>query len=739
MGKIVFASARASEWLGILPGSNLIEAVSPWHREPFERALTRVREGKTRLATVEVSFGEADRTTGIVEAKLAGAARDAAAVTAVAVWLRDLSNEKSHEAAANVQGTHLLDLVESVSDACVVERGDGSIEMLNAAFGNLFAIKSASQSFVGTQCAALFDDAANASEHASGPGYPPLSDAKAEEREFTLKDGRVVIQRIMPVVDDSGIAGRLHVFRAHKGKRTAESREPAVSAAKMHLIERIAEDLATAVDGTTRALKRTEQLELPEALGDQFRGIAGAANSALVAICDLLDFSRVDGDPMLLDAVEFRLRDQIAAMLERVAHEAERRNVHLRLRIEQDVPEHVIGDRVRLMHCLRCLLECALPNGSEGGELLLTIEPDYSSDEIIHLRFQIEHNCPKGVARGKGFSSAGTMQLALARQIVRALGTQSAGGKIEMRERKDALSFSFTTALPYQKRKDSVIRPIHVTLTGVPVLIVSQDAKERQMLAQNCRNWRLLPREADNAEMALSLLTRATEEGFPIPLVITSNELPIQDGFLLAFRIRHHPALRTTAIMLLAKTGKMGDAIACRENGIHAYLRHPIASVQLNEAISAVIGASDGPESTHTLVTRHSLREAKSGAVLLIDADREQSLLASQVLRRADYRVVVAEFADDAYAALNLDVFDVIIVDNEAPGFTPRTSPATQIKRRLEKISRNATVLLAQDPTKTARIMGFDGSLLKPYDKDKLAATVAKYVQPKKNEPERLA
>lgn len=736
-GEIIFATVCARSLLGMAEGANLIKAVSSWCRPRFEHAVGRIRDGNTAMAAIKISFGE-DRASAIaVEAKLAGDAHGSATTTSIAVWLHDVSTENAHEAAANVQSTHLLDLVETIAEGCVVERGDGSIEMLNAAFCLLFGVKAAPQSLVGTSCSTLFQEAART--NGDGPHYPALDHTEPDTFEFPHRDNRVMVQHIHPVAGKNSIAGRLHVFRLKRKNESVSVRGGPITAAQMLLMERIADDLAIAVDGTSRAIRRTEQLDLPVSVGHQFQQIAKATTSALSAVSDLLDFSRIETGVVVPDASEFRLRDVIAAMLDRFAPLAEARQVQIKVRVEQDVPEHLVGDSARLTLCLRSLLESALPTSDEAGELELSIEPEYATEGVVHVRFKVEHACPKGVTRSKGLSSASNMHLALARQTVRALGSENANAKIDMRERKEALDFQFTATLPYQKKQVIVTRPTYISLTGLPLLIVSHDPKERHMLAQNCREWRLLPYEADNAEMALHLLESASQEGNPIPLVITSNELPIQDGFLLAFRIKHHPALRATAVMMLAKTGKMGDAMACRENGIHAYLRHPIASVQLNEAISAVLlNANDDPEATPTLVTRHSLREAKSGAVLLIDAEREQSLLASQVLRRADYRVVVAEFADDAYAALDLELFDVIIVDSNAPGFTTRTSPATQIKRRLEKITRSATVLLAMDPNKTARIMDFDGSLLKPYDKDKLPSIVAKYVQPKKSEPERL-
>ena len=132
--------------------------------------------------------------------------------------------------------------------------------------------------------------------------------------------------------------------------------------------------------------------------------------------------------------------------------------------------------------------------------------------------------------------------------------------------------------------------------------------------------------------------------------MILSNKLPVQDGFLLAFRIKHHPQFRSTLVMMLASEGKPGDAIACRENGIAAYMRYPINDRQLNEAIVAVTGASVDADETPTLVTRHSLREQRKGAtILLVDRNRDSQILAAHILGRHDCSVVVAQDLAEAH------------------------------------------------------------------------------------------
>ena len=327
--------------------------------------------------------------------------------------------------------------------------------------------------------------------------------------------------------------------------------------------------------------------------------------------------------------------------------------------------------------------------------------------------------------------SQGTMQLAMARQIIRAIvagtGTNTTAGKIEIRERKESITYQFTAAFSFRQVKETRTRPAFVTLTGLPVLIVSSDAAERKQLAELARSWRMHVREADDAGMAIQLLALMMNDDSPIPLVITANTMPIQDGFMLAFRIKHLPKLKQTTIMMLAKSGKPGDAIQCRENGISAYLRHPISPDQINDAIAAVMGTEDDAEATHTLITRHSLREAKAGTILLIDANHEHAAVAAKALRKKDFRAVIVDTAEDAYAALLQDIFDVVVVDPATPGFNTKKSIAAQIRAQFGD-GHAIPLLLADSSTASAAIhkdnSEYDGVITKPYNKETLAEKI---------------
>jgi len=495
--------------------------------------------------------------------------------------------------------------------------------------------------------------------------------------------------------------------REAKGPRDT----PEKGAAEIALIQKIGEELSIALEGISAMAIRAQQMEVDPAMLEYFRQIRGSTESAMAAIGDLVDFSRVSGASVVLHKARFSLRTALAELIARVAPNAEEHGCRLRMKVEQDVADSLEGDMGRLQLVLKNLLDNAFVL-MPGAEITLQITPEYVTDSGIQLSFAVLHG--SGPA-AKGPADAG-MGVAVAKFMVAAMG-----GRLAVSARGgDETLYAFTVEFPIRPAPPPPRRPTYVSLVGMPVLVVSGEPEQRLALSNLMRGWRLVPLEADNAAMALALLERMSSEGTPVPLVILSNRLPSQDGFLLAFRIKHHPKLATTLVMMLATQGKPGDAIACRENGIAAYMRYPIADRQLNEAIVAVTGASVDADETPTLVTRHSLREQRKGAtILLVDPSRDSQILAAHILGKADCSVVVAQDLNEAFAALEQDVYDVVLVETSLGGLSNPDAAnvlRSRITRDPEK-TRLVAISLEHSPAwrEARQAEGFDATLAKPF------------------------
>jgi two-component system sensor histidine kinase/response regulator len=80
--------------------------------------------------------------------------------------------------------------------------------------------------------------------------------------------------------------------------------------------------------------------------------------------------------------------------------------------------------------------------------------------------------------------------------------------------------------------------PDAVELSGVPVLVVDDNATNRRVLGAMLIGWRMVPTLAASAAQALDALRVAQESGRPFHLVLTDFQMPEADGFALATAIK---------------------------------------------------------------------------------------------------------------------------------------------------------------------------------------------------------
>jgi PAS domain S-box-containing protein len=697
-----------------LVGKEFASLFAEGDRKRVQQNLMRVAGGKAATALFDAALPAIDRPTWVsVSLQPALDGRDKA--EGVIAILRDIGAQREVDEALNLVTARMLALADMSPTGFMIETAPGDVELVNDVFCRALALDSAPQSLSGL---AVWEALAR-SPLLEKPAIAAIRKQPAESASIavSLGDGRHAALEREPLVVEGEHAGALWILREQGGGAAAAEE----GAAELAVIEKIGQELSVALEGISAVAVRAQQMEFDNAMVERVQAIRASTQTAMAAIGELVDFSRVSGGVVLRKA-PFALRAALAELISRVSQSAEEHGCRLRMKVEQDVADAIEGDVERLQMVLRNLLESAfalLP----GAEITLQITPEYTTESGIQLSFAVVASGPAAQGATPRTTPDAGMGMALAKYMVAAMG-----GKLAIAARAGAEAlYGFSIEFPVRPATPAPRRPTYVSLVAMQVLVVSADPAQRQGVSNMLRAFRMAPLEADNATMAIALLERLAKEGTPAPLVILANKLPVQDGFLLAFRIKNDERLRATLVMMLASDGRPGDAIACRENGIAAYMRYPISERQLNEAIVAVTGASVDADETPTLVTRHSLREQRKGAtVLLVDASRDSQILAAHILGRQDCSVVVAQDLQEAVGALEQDVYDLVLVDTSLEGLGGKEAART-LRGHMGKnaeTTRLVATSLDHGPAfqKAMKAIGFDETAAKPFRKDELLA-----------------
>ena len=99
-------------------------------------------------------------------------------------------------------------------------------------------------------------------------------------------------------------------------------------------------------------------------------------------------------------------------------------------------------------------------------------------------------------------------------------------------------------------------RNADLDLSGLPVLVVDDNATNRRILQEALRRWGMTPTLVEGGRQALEAMDRAAAAGMPFRLVLLDQMMPEMDGFTLAERIKERPELAGSVMMMLSSAGR---------------------------------------------------------------------------------------------------------------------------------------------------------------------------------------
>ena len=180
--------------------------------------------------------------------------------------------------------------------------------------------------------------------------------------------------------------------------------------------------------------------------------------------------------------------------------------------------------------------------------------------------------------------------LAISKQLAEMMGGEIGVDSEEGR----GSEFWFTARFARQAEHERTIAP-PAEIRGVHVLVVDDNATNREVLTAQLQAWGVRLEEAPDGPTALQALYLARDAGDPFRVAILDMQMPGMDGATLARAIKADETLKDTRLVLFSSLGERGDAKRMQEIGFAAYLTKPVRQWELFDCLSAVLAGTAVP------------------------------------------------------------------------------------------------------------------------------------------------
>ncbi|MES2849894.1 MAG: ATP-binding protein [Bacteroidota bacterium] len=393
-------------------------------------------------------------------------------------------------------------------------------------------------------------------------------------------------KRIETELIEAKIFAELATNIAEEAKSKAESATRiAVDAvkAKQQFLSNMSHEIRTpmnAIIGFTKVVLKTD---LTAKQKEYLTAIKMSGDALIVLINDILDLAKVDAGKMVFEQVPFKMSLSISAMLHLFEPKVQEKNLELVKEYDNNIPEVLVGDPVRLHQIILNLVSNAVKFTTDG-KITVSTRLLQEDEEKVSIEFAIAdtgigipENKMETIFENFQQASSGTSRLfggtGLGLAIVKQL-VEAQDGSIAVKSKiNEGSVFSFS--LNFKKTKDeaqleTAIVEQDAEIKNIKVLVVEDIALNQLLMKTLLDDFGFERDIAANGKIAIEKLQ--TKE---YDIILMDLQMPEMNGFEATDYIRNTMNLNIPIIALTADVTTV-DLAKCKAVGMNDYIAKPV-------------------------------------------------------------------------------------------------------------------------------------------------------------------
>ena len=547
------------------------------------------------------------------------------------------------------------DLLDHQADVILRRDADGRLTFVNQAFCRVF----------GRERAAILGQPFRPTVYAGQQPPPLMPRATARSQRYTQEIETAAGPRwfewqeqivaggdgAVPEVQSQG-RDITEARRAEVELTDARRQAEAANRAKSRFLAAMSHEIRTPMNGILGMTSLLNETELTPEQRTYTGAVDQSARTLLSLIDEILDFSKIEANKLSLKSEPLAIAACVQDVVELLAPKAYEKGIEIAWAIDPNLPRALVGDPVRLRQIMTNLVgnaikftdtggvlvtvgrqpEVGRPQSADDAAIAITVEDTgigIAPDALASLFHEFEQ-AEAAVRRRQGGTGLG---LAISRRLARAMA-----GDIYVASEPGTGS-TFTAVLRLKRSSERAPAATPAMAAPMPHVLLALDRPIERRALRLILEGAGIPVEDGALTEGLGLVASAAAAGEPFTAVLVDGMASNQATPALLAHARSAAAGKTVQGIALLDTAAKAAFGELSTVGFDAYLVRPARPQSLMAALGAGFATVPEPAEAVAGQAASERRGGKAIAVLLVEDNDINALLAQRLLEKSGCEV----------------------------------------------------------------------------------------------------